>query len=351
MNLNNYALTTLSQNPEYFDEVIRLIEEGFRYSEANHYELDFAPLVHPLNFENCFLFIDKETNNVAAHLAVCIRTLVKDNIETKIALIGGIVTSSKHRNKNLFKNLMDNALETFKDQVALFLLWSDLEGLYERFFFYRTGGIIETGKKNLSSSERPRGYEKTKFSQLSDRDLQNVIQLYQSFNEKKFFTIKREEKDWSIIKEMSSIDLYVNRNDLGEIKKYFCVNKGKDLNNIIHEVSCLNIAEYRQMIKELGSYKIWLPETEQDILGNAEIFYTVYMRLGDLKMLNEFLGQVSQNQLEVLKISNEQVAFNFQDKTYNTSSKEFLQYLFGPKPLDEFIDYQLSLYIAGADSI
>ena len=62
MNSNNLSLTTLSENPEYFEEVIKLIEEGFHYSESHHYEKDFAPLVDPLNFENCFIYIDKENS-------------------------------------------------------------------------------------------------------------------------------------------------------------------------------------------------------------------------------------------------------------------------------------------------
>ena len=58
MTVNNFVLTTLSSNPEYFEEVIRLIEEEFHYSENQSFEMDFSPLVDPLNFENCFLYID-----------------------------------------------------------------------------------------------------------------------------------------------------------------------------------------------------------------------------------------------------------------------------------------------------
>lgn len=351
MSSNNFALTTLSQNPEYFEEVIRLIELEFHYSELNHFEKDFAPLVDPLNFENCFLYIDQETNSVAAHLAVSLRTIVKNNIETSVALIGGIVTDKKFRHNNLFKNLMDHALKEFEDQVSFFILWSDLEGLYERFNFFRSGGIIETGKRDLSASQRPSGYEKTKFSLLSDNDFKSINHLYHIFNEKHFFTIKREEKDWSIIKEMNSIDLYVKRNSNGDIQKYFCVNKGRDLTNIIHEISCLGTEEYIAMLKELDGYKIWLPETEADKVSSVDIFYTAFIRLGSLSHLNKFLQTISNNELIVRNMMDGQVKFDFRSKAYTVSAKEFLQYLFGPKPLEEFLNYKLSLYIAGADSI
>lgn len=351
MTANNFALTTLSQNPEYFEEVIRLIEEEFHYSEDHSYEKDFAPLVDPLNFENCYLYIDRESNTVAAHLAICIRTLVKADAEIKVALIGGIVTNKKHRGKNLFKNLMDHAIETHQDQVALFILWSDLEGLYEKFYFYRSGGLIESGKRNFSASERPVGYEKTKFSMLSDKEFKTIVHLYHSFNEKYFFTIKREDKDWSIIRDMNSIDLYVKRNTSQEIERYFCINKGRDLSNIIHEISCRNRADYPQLLKELENFKVWLPETEIENIFNKEIFYTAFMKLGSMNLLNKFLKKISHEGLKITKMDAELVVFRFQEKDYDVTSKDFLQYLFGPKPLEEFSPYGLSLYIAGTDSI
>jgi hypothetical protein len=351
MTEKKFVLTTLSENPEYFEEVITLIEEEFHYSEDHCFELDFAPLMDPLNFENCFLYIDNETNKVAAHLAVCVRTLLKGPIETKIAMIGGIVTSKNHRHKNLFKDLMNHALDTFKDDVSLFILWSDLEGLYERFSFFRTGGIIETGKKSLSSSERPAGYEKTKFKNLTAKDFEKIISLYHSFNEQYFFTIKREEKDWSIIKNMNSIDLYIKRNNFEEIIKYFCINKGRDLTNIVHEISALGPLEYSRIIKDLEGYKVWLPETELDKTSSREIFYTAFMKLGNQKLLNEFLKRLSNNKLSLVKIKDDLVTFSYQDKSCQSSCREFLQFLFGPNPLEEFAPFQLSLYIAGADSI
>lgn len=351
MTPNNFVLTTLAQNPEYFEEVIRLIEEGFHYSETYHYEKDFAPLVDPLNFENCFLYIDQETNDVAAHLAVCIRTLVKENIETQVALIGGIVTNKKYRGQKLFKNLMNHALHTYEEKVSLYVLWSDLEAIYEKFFFYRTGGIIETGKGNLSSSERPRGYEKTNFASLSEKDFAHLKLLYHTFNEKYFFTVKREEKDWSIIKEMNSVDLYIKKDAQGEIIKYFCINKGRDLTNIIHEISCLNQSEYLSMLNEIAGYKLWLPETEQANLKQVEIFYTAFMKIGNKDLLNNFLNVISKSELSIEKIDGDNVSFIFQKKTFQVSCKDFLQYIFGPKPLEEFAPYKLSPYFAGVDSI
>ncbi|MGZ3788336.1 MAG: GNAT family N-acetyltransferase [Bacteriovorax sp.] len=351
MTPSNFALATLSSNPEYFEEVVRLIEEEFHYSKEQCFEKDFAPLMDPLNFENCFLYIDRENNSVAAHLAVCPRHMIKNNGQLNIALIGGIATHKKHRGKNLFKGLMNHALSTYKDKVGLFILWSDLENLYEKFSFYRTGGLIETGKRNFSASERPSGYEKTKFSSLTDKDFNTINALYSHFNETYFFTIKRDNRDWSIIREMNSIDLFVKRNSSNEIERYFCVNKGRDLTNIIHEISCRNSNEYSLLLKELESFKMWLPETESDKFPNSDIFYTAFIKLGSLSLLNSFLKEITKGQLNVQKTENNQVVFEFENKQYEASHKDFLQYLFGPKPLKEFESFKLSPYIAGLDSI
>ncbi len=346
-----FALTTLSANPEYFEEVIKLIEEEFHYTEGNHFEKDFAPLVDPLNFENCYLIINQENNSVAAHLAVCPRTLIKNQCEMKIALVGGIATHKNHRGVGLFKELMNHAIKIHETNVGLFILWSDLENLYEKFSFHRTGVLIETGTRNFSASERPSGYEKTKFSQLNDKEFNAVINLYTSFNEKYFLTLKRENKDWSIIREMSSIDLYLKKNTLGDIEKYFCVNKGRDLTNIVHEVSCKNSQEFSVLLKELENFKLWLPETELSKFSSSNIFYTAFFRLGNEKTLDTFLQTVTNNKLKILSMSEERVTFSFEENLFGASPKDFLQYVFGPKPLEEFGPFGLSLYVPGTDSI
>lgn len=351
MNSNNFILTTLSENPEYFEEVIRLIEEEFHYTDEYSYEKDFAPLIDPLNFENCYLYVDKNLNQVAAHLAICPRVLIKNNIQINVALIGGIVTHKKYRGKNLFKMLMDHAINIHIHQVALFILWSDLEGLYEKFYFYRTGGLLESGKRNFGDNDRPIGYEKTKFPLLDEKNFEAIIRLYQNFNEKYFFTVKRDDRNWSIIKNMNSIDLYIKKSDQGEIKKYFCVNKGRDLTNIIHEISCKEMSDYPLLLKELEEFKTWLPETEIDKIKNKEIFYTAFMKLGEVNILNRFLKAISHNELKITEINDKNVSFKFKEQVYNVTPKDFLQYIFGPKPLEEFSGYGLSIYVSGVDSI
>ena len=350
MNKNTFTLTTLSENPEYFEEVIALIEKEFHYNKNFSYAKDFALLMDPLNFENCYLYIDQETKNVVSHLAVCNRIMVKNNHKINIALIGGIATSSSFRGKGLFKNLMNHALAIHSNECGLFILWSEINGLYEKFSFHLAGGLIETGHTVFSTNDRPIGFSKTTFKELSVKEFENVQKIYTEFNQNFFFTILREEKEWSIIREMSSIDLYIKKNELGSIEQYFCINKGQDLTNIIHEVGCLP-TQYIQMMKSLQKYKIWLPESELELSSNKDIFFTAYIKLGNFKILKEFLKNVSNNELELYEITGDLITFRFGITEHQSSHKDFMQYLFGPRPLKEFEVLMLSPYIPGTDSI
>ncbi len=351
MNQNNLVLTTLSDNPEYFEEVISLIEEEFHYTNNHHYERDFAPLVNPLNFDNCFLYVEQETNRVVAHLGVCLRKMIKGESEISVALIGGIVTHKKHRGAGLFKNLMNHALVQYQEKVGLFILWSDLENIYEKFSFFRTGGLVQTGNRNLISADKPLGFEKKTFDQLSDKEFDEVVACYKNFNEKYFFTIKREDKEWSIIREMSSIDLYVKKNKEKIINKYFCINKGRDLTHIIHEISCSNKRDFLSFARELTQFKVWLPETELESFPHSEVFYTSFIKIASSEILNIFLAEITKNELRILNTQDNLIEFQYREDKFKVSYKDFLQYLFGPKPLVEFAKYDLSLYITGADSI
>lgn len=346
-----FALTTLSENPEYFEETIALIEREFHYDGIHHFEVDFAPLVNPLNFENCFLLIDEKSNCVAAHLAVCERVAIKDGVQTPVAIIGGIVTDKKYRGQKLFKKLMDHALSEFSSRVSLFILWSEIENLYEKFGFTRSGGLIETGKSVFGPADRPAGYEKTSFDQLSSSDFEQIIDLYKDFNQKKFFTLKRGDKEWSIIKEMKSIDVYIKRNLDGNIVKYFCVNKGRDLSSIIHEISALSENDYRTLLKDIEKFKLWVPESENSHFSSPEIFFTAFMKMGDEKIFSDFLSEVSKGELSILGRENNLINFKYKSEALKSTEQEFIQYVLGPRALEEFSPYQLSLYVCGADSI
>lgn len=350
MNKNSFTLTTLSENPEYFEEVTALIEKEFHYNSNQTYAKDFALLMDPLNFDNCYLYIDQDSNKVVSHLAVCPRVMIKNNSTINVALIGGIATSVDFRGRDLFKNLMNHALKIHSQECGLFILWSEITGLYEKFSFHLSGGLIETGHGIFSQNDRPIGFTKSTFKDLPARDFDAIQKLYKGFNQKYFFTVVRTEKEWSIIREMDSIDLYTKRNEAGAIEQYFCVNKGRDLTNIIHEVGCLP-DQYLQLMKSLQKYRTWLPESELSLSSNKDIFFTAFMRLGNFNILKEFLKSVSEGQLELYEMTGDLISFRFDTIEHQSSHKDFLQYLFGPRPLKEFEGLVLSPYVPGTDSI
>lgn len=350
MNDFPFTITTLSKNPEYFDEVISLIEREFHYSGDLSYSKDFALLMDTLNFENCYLYVDDETNKVVSHLAVSPRIMIKNNSLLNVALIGGIATVKEFRGRDLFKGLMNHALAIHSAHCGLFILWSEITGLYEKFSFHLSGGLIETGHAVFSTNDRPIGFIKTTFQDLSMKDLEAIKEIYSNFNQKYFFTVIREEKEWSIIKNMNSIDLYLKKNQEGEIEQYFCVNKGRDLTNIIHEVGC-HPDQYMNMMKALQKFKTWLPESELLLSTSKEIFFTAFIRLGNFELLKGFLNNVSSAELELYSVTGDMISFRYGDLEHQATHKDFMQYLFGPRPLKELEKLSLSLYIPGTDSI
>ncbi|MBC7712831.1 MAG: GNAT family N-acetyltransferase [Rhizobacter sp.] len=350
MNTFPFTLTTLSENPEYFEEVIALIEKEFHYDSNMSYAKDFALLMDPLNFENCYLYVDQTTNHVVSHLAVCERVMIKNNSSIKVAFIGGIATVKEYRGRDLFKNLMNHAILSHSKECAFFILWSEITGLYEKFSFYLSGGLIETGHSVLSSNDRPIGFSKTTFKELPSKDFDDLKKIYQQFNEKYFFTVVREEKEWSIIRDMTSIDLYIKKNADGILEQYFCINKGRDLSNIIHEVGC-HPDHYLGLMKSLQKYRTWLPESELSLSGNKDVFYTAFMRLGNFEQLQMFLKSISNEEMELYSMTGDLISFRFAENEYQVSQKDFLQFLFGPKPIKEFEKFLLSPYIPGTDSI
>lgn len=350
MNEFPFTLTTLSKNPEYFDEVIALIEREFHYSSDLSYAKDFALLMDTLNFENCYLYVDDETNKVVSHLAVCPRIMIKNNSSLNVALIGGIATVKEYRGRDLFKGLMNHALSIHSADCGLFILWSEITGLYEKFSFHLSGGLIETGHAVFSNNDRPIGFNKTTFKDLSMKDFEAIQNIYSNFNQKYFFTVVREEKEWSIIKDMDSIDLYLKKNSDGEIEQYFCVNKGRDLTNIIHEIGC-RPDQYLALMKALQRFKTWLPESELSLSSNKEIFFTAFIRLGNFQLLKDFLKEVSSHEMELYNMTGDMISFRYGDFAHQATHKDFMQYLLGPRPLKELEKLSLSLYISGTDSI
>ena len=347
---DHYSLSTLARHPEFYKEVITLIETEFHYNQNQSYANDFSPLMNPLNHENCHFVIDKRNNKVVSHVAICLREMVKEEICIPVGLLGGIATDKDYRNKGIFKYLFNNVLPLYEKNLGLLILWSDLSGFYEKFSFVLAGGTIESGSAILNDQHIPSGFYKTKMNLLSDSEFNQIQSIYKNNNEKMYFTVKRDDASWSLIRQMDSIDLFIKRDTEGKITQYFCANKGFDLTNIIHEIGTEDRSD-DILIKQLKKYRLWLPESKKKIISSENLFYTAFFKIGSQLILNNFLMQITHNQLKILKHDNGIIQFEFKNSVHQFTDQEFMTYLFGPNFLIDFEVFNLSPYISGFDSI
>lgn len=342
----NFTITTIKDAPEYYADLLKLVEEEFSYDKSNQFKNDFAPLVSSDNFHNLFIVIDATTKTLVSHVGALERTLNFQNIATIDALfIGGIATHKAYRKRGIFKSLLNHVL-SIHAKKALFILWSDLQGIYEKFEFYLTGATIETGTNVLKELESFKEYQKTKFSNLSVSDFNSIIELYNKQNSISL-TVARSKRDWDIIREMDSVNLHLKRSDDNTITHYFCESKGKDLKDIIHEVSFLSDLDE---IKKLSTFKLWLPEYFSEHFQSAPAQYTGFIKIGCHKSLNSFFKKIGAD-LHILSLASDTITFSIKSKTYETSIQDFLHSIFGPSPISEVKKFKLSLYISGLDSI
>jgi predicted GNAT family N-acyltransferase len=348
LTMNNYPfiISTLKDHPNFYEDVIKLIEKEFHYESNNHFEIDFALLMNKNNHANCFIMIDPEKNKLIGHTGFCKRFFCKKNITLSAILIGGIVTHEEYRGKKIFNTLFEKIISLNQD-AGLFILWSDIEGLYEKYSFTRAGAILETGDRDISLFDMTSEFEKTQFNLISDQDFEQIIKLHHDHFLSSHFSLQRDRAHWEVIRKISSIDLYLERSN-EKIKSYFCVGKGQDLKEVIYEFAS---TDSKTLIKKISPFKLWLNEHNSSQFPNSELQYLAFIRIGNIETLNHFLKSISSNQLEINSSSNDKLFFEFKEKEYEASSADFIQYLFGPAPLEEFKEFELYPFISGCDSI
>lgn len=341
----NIKLTTLAEKPHLFRDTIELIEEAFEYEDYNSFDVDFAPLVNKSNHKHNHILIDED--RVVGHIGVQLRSLSIAN--TPIVLIGGIAICKSFRGQGLFGKLLKDIINKYKDSCAMILLWSDLDSLYEKFGFYQAGGIIQTGSNLIKDAKIPLSYTKVNWEQLSPREFNEVKDLYLNNIENSYLTIQRSNADWTSIKKISSTDLYIKKkNDF--ICSYFLINKGQDLEDIIHELVYQKDIK-KEILSELDSFQLWLPEIENDTYNKENISYCSFFKITNFKLFKDFFNKWSNGDIEILDVQYNFVRFNLKELLHELSHQDFLLSTFGPNPVEEFELMGKPLYICGVDSI
>lgn len=322
-------LTNLATRPDKLMDTIDLIERCFQYSPQNSFQEDFFPLVEKRNLENCWILISEE-DQVIAHSGCMIRKLAVGNADINVLLIGGVAVDESHRGKGYSSKILNHILKKYSD-VALQILWSDKVQMYKKLGFFPCIDLYEVSKTSGVSS-----FYETTLAKLSDRELECIQQLYQNSND---FRLRRTLEDWRILADIKSSKLFIKASHQ-EITNYFFINKGQDLQGVIHEFAHLSDLD------EMRTFgKIWSPTKLEDSIN----LFGCLARIGQHQQFKRAIRLLTNEKIEVFSIK-ENIGFKFQTDNYELDTEEFLQGVLGPNRFEELKDLS-PIYISGLDSI
>ena len=200
--------STLAEKPEHYKETLQLIEKSFSYSDENSFEMDFAPLVHEENHENCHLFI--KNDKVIGHIGIRKVSFGDKNSTFPLIMMGGICICEKERGKGYFKTFFEHVYNQYKEKTGLFALWSNKEDFYAKFGFHQAGGqiIVESNGNPTGPTEGP-----FRFSELGMEDISLMMMIYEDFAADKW-TIQRDMGDWEVLKILIAAKFILFLHDL-----------------------------------------------------------------------------------------------------------------------------------------
>ncbi len=339
--------TTLYERPEYFNQVIKLIENEFGYTEKHSLKIDFAPLFKKENFKN--LHIALYNDELVGHVGAKSKTIGPMSNNVPACLFGGLTISKKYQGKGHFRNFFEYVMDLYEEDHAIFLLWSDKIDLYRKFDFVELGVIIQTpGIEEKSFSHK--SFKKDKLKNLSEQQFNQIKEIYKKEFEDKLVTILRSNEDWEDIKNISSIDLhYQEENDV--ITSYILEGKGHDLQNTCHEVCISN----KELLSEIANEnKIWLyiDQLGQDsIPDNTDVIYGTLLKIANHHSFSSYVEKIGDKKIDIQGYSQDMLQIFLDDKEYHLYKEDFLRGIFGPEFVTEFGESIPPIFISGADSI
>lgn len=341
----NYS--TILDSPDFYDEVITLIEKSFSYKDEYSYAVDFAPLVNSTNWKN--LHILKDDSKLVAHIGARILNTTEG---VPILLLGGIVVGEEYRGKGHFEELFQKVLDLYRDDVALYVLWSDLDGLYKKYNFHQAGVLIQSGDLAFDEKEAAHiGLVPTDLASMDYSKLSQMQDCYRSTLEPNFVCCKRDGRDWGTIATINSSSLYTHETN-GIIDFYVLCGKGMDLDGIIHEFAGINNSNTKVWLNLLKKYKTWVPAKNPWI--ELEIETSLYMgifKVGNPALFSKLIHSWSDSTITVSAVSDGSICFHFMGEEFTKNHEEFLSLLMGPERAEEFLSFPKELWITGIDSV
>lgn len=336
-NNQSMLITTLKQSPHLVSKTLALIEHAFHYSRENSFRVDFAPLMRESNHHNCFVMLD-ENEKLVAHIGVCERRLLGH----PVAMLGGIAVAEDQRGQGHFNQLMTHVLVEKRDEVALFLLWSDQEKLYKKLGFYLCGEQYE-----LAMISGARDFTRTRLHDLSEAEKRNLQELYTTSFQRQYLTLERAPADWKALEEVTSADLYIKKSG-DQVEDYFFMNKGQDLTSIVYEYG--SKSDLRVLLNACRAYgKVWMGKP---IVDADTTQYQFFMAPGETRQFGHLIKDFTQGKfiLEHINLLKQEVFFHFNDELLSLEVEEFLRGVFGPSPFEE-LDEVPRIFISGLESI
>lgn len=344
--LSNLKVSTLEQMPHKKEQTLHLIESSFQYKDGHNFATDFAPLMHKDNHANNFILLDQTTEQVIGHIGSLSKILSFNKLNIDTCFLGGICIHTDYQGMGLFKYFFEFIIHRIKSQYTLFSLWTGSPQLYLRFGFHLCGEQFEyvIAPNNTSNT-----FNANKLINLSTEDFNRVKYLYQKNNElNNLIAPIRTDEEWKIIRSMTSTQLFIKRNQSGEISEYYFLGKGEDLKGVIHEGNIVDLAEIHTDQTEI---KYWSPT--DSFAAKSQLQFTCLMRIANKDKFTQFINQITNGKVitKFIDISENKVELLFDGEVIEIGINDLLTGIFGPNKFSEFQDVLGSLYISGLDSI
>ena len=329
---------SLHERPELFDDSIKLIEECFDYARPHRFEVDFYPLVKKSNSRNLYVLL--EAGRVIAHLGFLPKKLKFGSATWPTLLLGGIAIAKEFRGQGHFHALWEHFLKVAPESLG-YILWSELEDFYTKYGFCQIGMVETIGE---GKGATPPSYRHQPYKDLSPVQKGEIRDIFERFTQD-LVTLERDDNAWNDIESITSSNLFINLNKNGKVGSYFFIDKGQDLQGVIHEAFGESLLE-----RDFADCLRWPPKRDiRQISQN--IIYSCFFKIGNVELFKNFVQVISNGEISIQEANQSKIQFSLKGENYQISPQDFLQGLFGPALIDEFKPFYRPLWFGGLDSV
>ena len=322
------------------EKTIKLIETSLSYTKHYDYSVDFAPLMNEENLSCCHIVFIQETQEVIAHIGFLKKDLLINSRTYPVGLIGGVCVHEKYQGQGLFKKLFEKMVRFYGESVGVFMLWSEKVDLYKKFDFHLCIEQREI-KKTTGTNQ---GFTQTKYYLLTDKEKMQIKRLYNEQILNQYSSFSRNEKDWRKVEEITSSDLYIKKVD-DKIVGYFFMNKGQDLQGVIHEIA---LDSEHEDIYTYGN--AWLgPNNNKGKEG--ELQFSSLVKVSNIDIFRRMIYDYTEQKVTLISLDKGEAKFEFERQIHSHPIDRFLTGIFGPYNFEEFNFKTKPLYISGLDSV